>query len=292
MNNPFLLPGNWYKGNLHTHTTNSDGKIAPEGLAKKYYDGGYHFLAITDHWKLTQPNLNVNGEFLLLNGIEYDVWQTELNETFHIVGIEMNKPVSIDKKTTPPQKTIDILNDAGALVFLAHPYWSSLTLPDMIGLDNYLGVEVYNHGCELELAKGTSSIHWDDLLIRGKKLFGFAVDDSHQRIPDYCGGWICVKAPELTKETICAAIQQGLFYSSTGPEIYRIEIQGKKAVVECSPVCRINFMCNGWQGHTIWPKDGNPMTTAEVEVRDNARYLRIECVDKLGKIAWSNPFYF
>ena len=292
MNNPFLLPGNWYKGNLHTHTTNSDGKIAPTELAKKYYDTGFHFLALTDHWKTTLANVQFNREFLLMTGLEVDVWQTEMKETLHIVGIEPKKPVMIEQKTTSPQKAIDILNEAGALVFVAHPYWSSLILSDMLELRDYLGVEVYNHGCEVELAKGFSSIHWDDLLIRGKKLFGFAVDDTHQRIPDYCGGWVAVKANELTKEAICVAIQNGLFYSSTGPEIYHLEIQDNKAVVECSPVCRINFMCNGWQGWTVWPNNGDTMTSAEFPIREKVRYLRVECTDKFGKIAWSNPFYF
>jgi hypothetical protein len=292
MNNPFLLPGNWYKGNLHTHTTNSDGKMAPEILAKKYLDAGFHFLALTDHWKITRPNFNLDGKLLILEGLEVDVWQTELNETVHIVGIEPHQSFDIDQKTTPPQQAIDILNDAGALTFVAHPYWSSLIPQDMLDLHDYLGVEVYNHGCEVELAKGFSSIHWDDLLIRGKKLFGFAVDDTHQRIPDYCGGWVWVKAPELTKAAVCSAIREGSFYSSTGPEIYQLEIQDKKAYIECSPVCRINFMGNGWTGWTIWPKDGKTITGAEFPIRDNVRYLRVECVDKFGKIAWSNPFYF
>ena len=29
-NNPFALPGHFYKGNLHTHSTNSDGRLPPE----------------------------------------------------------------------------------------------------------------------------------------------------------------------------------------------------------------------------------------------------------------------
>ncbi|MCX7919010.1 MAG: CehA/McbA family metallohydrolase [bacterium] len=292
MLNPFLLPGNWYKGNLHTHTTNSDGKMTPEVLAQKYLDAGFHFLALTDHWKITRPNPNLNGKLLLLEGIEIDVWKTELNETLHIVGIEPKQTFDIDQKTTPPQRAIDILNQVGALTFIAHPYWSSLTVRDILDLQDYLGVEIYNHGCEVELAKGFSSIHWDDLLIRGKKLFGFAVDDAHERVVDYCGGWIWVKAPELTKEAICSAIRQGAFYSSTGPEIYTIEIQDNKIFVECSPVSRINFMCNGWNGWTVWPNQGETITSAEFPIRDKVRYVRIECVDTFGKIAWSNPFYF
>ncbi len=42
--------GKFYKGNLHTHTTRSDGSSEPEETAKRYRQEGNSFLAITDHW--------------------------------------------------------------------------------------------------------------------------------------------------------------------------------------------------------------------------------------------------
>jgi len=42
--NPFSSPGIWYKGNLHTHTTQSDGGLAPEEAADLYRKAGYDFL--------------------------------------------------------------------------------------------------------------------------------------------------------------------------------------------------------------------------------------------------------
>ena len=44
----------WYKGNLHTHTTRSDGRKSPEEVADLYREQGYDFLALTDHWVLSQ----------------------------------------------------------------------------------------------------------------------------------------------------------------------------------------------------------------------------------------------
>ena len=41
------------KGNLHTHTTASDGHLSPTGAMRVYRSMGYDFLAITDHWKQT-----------------------------------------------------------------------------------------------------------------------------------------------------------------------------------------------------------------------------------------------
>jgi len=45
----------WYRGNLHCHSTNSDGDSSPAFLAKFYKDAGFDFLCITDHNHLTLP---------------------------------------------------------------------------------------------------------------------------------------------------------------------------------------------------------------------------------------------
>ena len=47
----YLLPekGNFYKANLHCHSTWSDGKHTPSELKELYKSRGYSVLAITDH---------------------------------------------------------------------------------------------------------------------------------------------------------------------------------------------------------------------------------------------------
>src|SRR2546428_5919896 len=39
----------WLRGNLHAHTTYSDGVKTPQDLLAEYEALGYDFLAITDH---------------------------------------------------------------------------------------------------------------------------------------------------------------------------------------------------------------------------------------------------
>ena len=39
----------WYRGNLHTHTTLSDGVLTPEEVKAKYREMGYDFIALCDH---------------------------------------------------------------------------------------------------------------------------------------------------------------------------------------------------------------------------------------------------
>ena len=40
---------NWYKGNLHTHTTESDGDADPAWVANWFKEHGYDFLVLSDH---------------------------------------------------------------------------------------------------------------------------------------------------------------------------------------------------------------------------------------------------
>jgi len=47
---PFARKGRFWRGNLHTHSTRSDGRLPPEAVADFYRNAGYDFLALTDHF--------------------------------------------------------------------------------------------------------------------------------------------------------------------------------------------------------------------------------------------------
>ena len=62
--------GRWYKGNLHMHTTISDGVLTPEEAVERYRRAGYDFIALTDH-RQENPEWQ-DDDFLVLTGAEYD----------------------------------------------------------------------------------------------------------------------------------------------------------------------------------------------------------------------------
>ena len=65
--------GSFKKGNLHTHSTRSDGKCTAGKIAEHYRSKGYDFLAITDHWVYgTHQELN-RDDFLMFPGTELDI---------------------------------------------------------------------------------------------------------------------------------------------------------------------------------------------------------------------------
>ena len=41
----FTAPGRFWRGNLHTHSTRSDGVVSPEEVCRRYRAEGYDFLA-------------------------------------------------------------------------------------------------------------------------------------------------------------------------------------------------------------------------------------------------------
>lgn len=295
--NPFKAEGRWFKGNIHAHTLNSDGELSPEQLTERYREGGYDFLSITDHGKLTDGQELSTPSFLLIPGEEVCVGSSETGRYFHVVGVGIRKEIPVedlDREVTP-QMAIDLIQELGGEAIVAHPYWSCLNHSDLVGLRGYLGLEVYNTSCELAIGKGLSSVHWDGLLARNLRPLGFAVDDAHSRerpyLPsDSCGAWINVKADRLTLESIMDGIRLGLFYSSTGPEIRDIEIKDGEIMVSSSPVRSIAFISNDWLGQKN-TAETDSIDEAAYGLRGGEKYVRIEATDWVGRTAWSNPIF-
>jgi len=63
---PFKAPGSWYKGNVHAHTTLSDGTRTPEKLVEIHRDAGYDFLSVTGHSVVTDTRGLGSPGFLLV----------------------------------------------------------------------------------------------------------------------------------------------------------------------------------------------------------------------------------
>lgn len=80
--------GNWYKGNMHMHTTISDGVLEPQDAIEIYRAAGYDFISITDHRAI--GHLWQSGDFLILPGCEFDTGNSIGVPVYHILGIGMD----------------------------------------------------------------------------------------------------------------------------------------------------------------------------------------------------------
>ena len=67
----------WYKGQLHTHTSWSDGRALPEQAVKAYKDAGFDFFAITDHNRIGTDT----DTWISVGELNYSTWPPNLLDT-------------------------------------------------------------------------------------------------------------------------------------------------------------------------------------------------------------------
>lgn len=290
MSSPFTQPGRWYKGNLHCHSNQSDGLPSPQQIVDLYAEHGYDFLAITDHWKLTDPTaLNSQG-LLLIPGSELNGGRAELGQDYHLVVVGLREMVPFQEGASI-QELIDAANAAGEFCWIAHPSWSSLAYTDLLPLEGHLGIEIYNTTCHRGIGRGESSVQYDELLARGQRPLAMAVDDAHWHYPDDLGGWIMVKAQEGTQEAILAAVKAGHFYASSGPTIETVECTEKTIRVTCSLAQELRLINPqpgaGATSHRV--RGAGPFTEYEFP-RPAWDLARLEIVDPQGRKAWTSAF--
>ena len=295
--NPFARPGRWYRGVFHCHTTNSDGAESVDGAVGWYADHGYDFMAITDHNQLTAAPASSRKRLLLLPGTEVDVGRARLGEPYHLVAVGLRQMIALPQDSAaryklPTQEVVGALRKAGAVVFVAHPYWSGLVVDDLLALDDIAGIEVWNWNTEVDIGKGHSGVHWDDALSRGKLLWGVANDDTHWRMGDYGGAWTMVRAEALAPGDIMQALETGAFYASTGVVLEDVTFDGDTATVRVgAPGAReIRFMCDRRWGRRV-ALEGEVLREATHTLRGRERYLRIEVISPTGERAWTNPLF-
>ena len=289
----FQNPGRFFRGNLHTHSTCSDGRLEPEAVVGHYRDAGYDFIALTDHFlaRYGFPVVDTRrfrtNRFTTILGAEVHAPANSHGEDWHILAVGLPDDFAPTAQGETGVELAQRAVDAGAFVAIAHPQWSSLSVEDGRSLPMAHAVEIYNHGCALECARGDGTVLLDQLVNEGRRLTAIATDDAHFRLDDACGGWMMVKAEENDPRALLAALKAGSFYSSTGPEIRFAEVSGRTLHVECSPAVSIAAVGRGCRAVHL---HGRQLTRGELPLdRFEGDWFRFLVTDVAGRSAWSNP---
>lgn len=321
----FSKEGNWYKGNLHSHTTNSDGMLTPQESVKRFKEHGYHFLCLSEHDKYTDYRSEFNtDDFIMLPGVEASAvlyrekGSSDRLKVHHIHGIlgtklmqkaaseplfEHGEALKIPKfygnwknGAQVAQDLSDSLQKRGCITTYNHPIWSRVREEEFIHTQGIFALEIYNYNTVNESNTGYDETYWDVMLREGTRIHGFASDDNHDEglFDDACGGYVVVKAEKLTHDEIITNLLKGNYYSSSGPEIYDWGINDGIAYVDCSPVHRIDFIAGNLVNDGITNLCNaieETITHGQYELKGHEDYVRVKCTDKYGKTAWSNPIF-
>ncbi|BDC49571.1 hypothetical protein F183_A18870 [Bryobacterales bacterium F-183] len=299
--------GTWYKGNLHTHTLNSDGDSTPQDVATWYREHGYQFLVLTDHNTFTDPAglnsvLASKERFLLIPGEE--LTDTYLQKQIHINAFNLNKeilPRHGGSVAETIQNNVNVIREAKAIPSVNHPnfHWS-ITAEDLLQVKGLGMFEVYNGHPQVNNVGGGGGRSmdelWDVLLSAGQKTYGIAVDDAHvfkkigQEFSNPGRGWVCVRAQSLSRENITAALEQGQFYASNGVTLrdvnitnseYRLQIEGQRHE-------RFTTHFIGAGGKVLASTfDSTPV----YRFTGSEKYVRARVDSSFGHSAWTQPVF-
>ena len=221
MSRHFFFPetGNFYKANLHCHTTLSDGRLTPEQVKDVYLAHGYSIVAFTDHELLHDNSHLTDGNFLALTGYEIaanfpasacgpygerrcvhlNLISPEPHRLRHVCfhagsiaskfdhdGVAgkaefYGEPVERTGTVEWVNKVISEGRKYGFLVTLNHPSWSCLDYGDYGGYEGLWGLELFNKECD-RLGNLDSANVYDHFLRRGKYMAPLATDDNHSAL--------------------------------------------------------------------------------------------------------------
>ena len=183
-------PLQWYKGNTHTHTINSDGDSTPDEVVRWYRERDYHFLVLSDHNFLTEvEGLNslfaAQEQFLIINGEE--VTDNFGESRIHVNGLNLREvvpPQGGSNAVDTLQRNVDAIRSVGGVPHINHPNFRwSLTADQMRQVRNNKLFEIYNGSPSVNNHGGGGSpgleAMWDNILSSGKLIYGIAVDDAH-----------------------------------------------------------------------------------------------------------------
>ncbi|WP_110691061.1 PHP domain-containing protein [Salinicola endophyticus] len=300
----FSRPGRFYRGNLHTHSTFSDGALDAAEVCRRYRAEGYDFIALTDHfigmydYPVTDTRAMRDEGFTTLLGAELHSGAMGNGELWHLLAVGL--PLDFAPSHTPSFQPVDGQESgpelaaracqAGAFVAIAHPQWSGLTLDDARTIEAAHAVEIYNHGCAMGCDRGDGMAIADLLLTEGRRLSLIATDDAHFTEPDHFGGWVEVKAEANTPERLLEALKRGDFYATQGPRFEDIVVEDEAVEIASSAVCTVIVQASGTAASAI---HGHSMTRTRLPLARFARrdWIRVTLIDAAGRRAWSNPIW-
>jgi hypothetical protein len=227
---PHTEVGDLYKGQLHCHSSRSDGKQSAEVVLRAYGGAGYDFVALSDHL-VVGKDPGVGGiTWIPSSEVHTEAAEKDKGWGGHHIGAF---GITRDPKSWDRGSTDAVLRQIGAVNGVSaafHPRlrnrWSieRLTKAKDLSLVSIFNGRGYAKANGLLPGSGSglydSNPQWDGVLSRGRYLWGIATDDCHD-VTDagaFNQGWVRVRAASRTPKDLLSALRRGDFYACRGPK--------------------------------------------------------------------------
>lgn len=307
MIDPFGLGGRWLRGNLHTHTNQSDGRLPVAEVVDRYRRAGYRFLAITDHLGIDLPGCATmvtdarpyGGDGLaILPSAELEPAGTGPSDPWDILAIGLPLDFAPPERDETFTAAAGRAHDAGAFVAIPHPWWTNLAAAAIPRSAH--AIEVYNEATAWLSDRGPSWQLYDQVLRAGRWIGGIAGDDAHFDGAPAFRAWTMVRSEGDDPASIVQALKQGAYYTSQGPVIHDVQIDESQIAVHCSPAAAVFVTGRSWPFRvarevesevtfTLHPdNDWERFHPDTAEGYFAGRWVRVTVLDHDGRRAWTN----
>ena len=266
-----------YRGQLHCHTTKSDGVDSPTTIMTAYRNSSYNFCCITDH-NVKTADPGVEG-ILFISGVE------ETSTLGHIVIVNA---ISQNPSATA-QTIIDTAIANGSFVVLAHPNWvdNLWTKEEIATIKNFQGIEIWNSGNSNVL----SLDKWQNCNEMNRRCFLTVADDTHDISATPFGTTaVRVFANALSISEILENLKNGNYYCTYTPTgsseiIMTVSIKNNVITVTVNSLSNIYFI-----GNYDVPLLSGTATTLSYTLTGTEGFVRIYC-ERGPSRSWTNPIY-
>jgi hypothetical protein len=300
----------WFKGNTHTHTTESDGDSPPEVVAAWYKSRGYQFLVLSDHNVFTDPArlaALVDSTFLLIGGEELTT--SVERRPVHVNGLALTHLVAPRNDSTligTIQGNVDAVRAASGVPHINHPNfrWAFGTA-ELLRIRNDSLLEIHSghplvHNEGGDGSPGMEAV-WDALLTSGKRIYGIAVDDAHHFQGEFSRersnpgrGWIAIAAPRLDAALLMRNLERGLFYASSAVTVDSIQVSATAIAIQVRQEADFKYTTSfiGDGGRVLARVGGlSPRFVLTPAQARDLTYVRARVDDSGGGKAWIQPVF-
>jgi hypothetical protein len=278
--------------------------VPPEEVVQAYRNAGYDFVVLSDHfeaeygWRITDTRALRDERFTTIAGAELSSGPWDGRSTYWVVAVGL----PLDFEAPPRYDLAEAISRAravGAFVVMLHPGLNNLPVAaELPALDAVHAIEIYNHnmatGALPDRAIGAYMI--DGLLEQGYRVMVSAGDDAHfEHARDRFGGWVEVHCERLDPDALVESLKAGTYYSTQGPSLRALRVDGESLHVDASEVYAITLGGAGerWlSGSTRFAEGEGRITEADFDLRPfRGSYCCVTVVDGGGRRAWSNPIW-
>lgn len=284
----------------HEHPVDHSGMTEPDFLMLTGYEGyirqnpnGVH-----DRYK-PEVHINLfardphNTAFVCYNE-KYCKYIKDERELASLVKVGSQRP----REYTPEyvNEYVRTARENGYICAHNHAYWSMEDWEQIAAYEGFFSMEMCNYSSYVANHIEYNAQLYDWLLRRGKRWYCHSTDDNHNKHHldspgcDSFGGFTMILADRLEYGSVFSALEDGRFYSSMGPMIRALTVDGRSVRVETDPAVYIGMYDGGKFVHRAVGTADSPVTTADFVIPDAARYIRFSVADADGRHADTRAF--